>query len=199
MTEKSTDTKEKLKEISYDIFSTHDIESVSVDEICRRAGVTKGAFYHYFESKNDIPMSQYREIQKAFFDDYVKNVDRPTVERLHEVIMWYGRYCSDDNIHFFRNYFRSMNDHQQSRKIRRIEMMDRVLKELIRQGQSDGVFSKQADADFTAELIYRFITSLLFDWTVFKGDIDLKGELGAFWDQIIASIGTDIVPRTDIA
>ena len=47
-------TREKLLETAIELVWRSNYCSVGVNEICKRAGVTKGAFYHHFESKADL-------------------------------------------------------------------------------------------------------------------------------------------------
>lgn len=47
-------TREKLLETAIELVWQSNYCSVGVMEICKRAGVTKGAFYHHFESKADL-------------------------------------------------------------------------------------------------------------------------------------------------
>lgn len=47
-------TREKLLETAIALVWQSNYCSVGVEEICKRAGVTKGAFYHHFESKADL-------------------------------------------------------------------------------------------------------------------------------------------------
>ena len=50
----TNETKQLLLDISKDLFEHNNFDKVSIDEICNRAGVTKGSFYHHFDSKYDI-------------------------------------------------------------------------------------------------------------------------------------------------
>ena len=47
-------TRETLLETAVELVQRKSYDSVGVNEICSRAGVTKGAFYHHFESKADL-------------------------------------------------------------------------------------------------------------------------------------------------
>lgn len=47
-------TREKLLETAIELVWRSNYCSVGVMEICKRAGVTKGAFYHHFDSKADL-------------------------------------------------------------------------------------------------------------------------------------------------
>lgn len=48
---KPHDTKQKLLDTAIDLVWQSSYSNVGVNEICEKAGVTKGCFYHYFDSK----------------------------------------------------------------------------------------------------------------------------------------------------
>jgi AcrR family transcriptional regulator len=52
--EKSKETKNAILNAAIISFSTKNYEQTGVDEICDKAGITKGAFYHHFNSKQDL-------------------------------------------------------------------------------------------------------------------------------------------------
>jgi TetR/AcrR family transcriptional regulator, transcriptional repressor for nem operon len=49
-----TDARERLIEAVIELIWTGSYGSTSVDDICERAGVKKGSFYHFFESKTAL-------------------------------------------------------------------------------------------------------------------------------------------------
>ena len=49
----------------------------SVDEICRRAGTTKGAFFHHFENKQEVGLLAL----DRFADKIINALDRAPIER----------------------------------------------------------------------------------------------------------------------
>lgn len=48
------ETKSKLYEIAKNLFSEHDFDTVNVEDITDAAGITKGAFYVHFSSKDEL-------------------------------------------------------------------------------------------------------------------------------------------------
>lgn len=47
-------TKDKLMSAAQDLILEQGFAATTVDDICGKAGVTKGSFFHYFESKDDL-------------------------------------------------------------------------------------------------------------------------------------------------
>jgi TetR/AcrR family transcriptional repressor of nem operon len=52
-----SDARQRLLKTTTDLLLTHSYSSVSVDELCARAGVTKSSFYHFFSSKYDLALA----------------------------------------------------------------------------------------------------------------------------------------------
>lgn len=48
------DRKQKIKDTALEVFAAHGYESASISMIAKKAGVSKGLMYNYFESKEDL-------------------------------------------------------------------------------------------------------------------------------------------------
>lgn len=85
---KSRDAKEKLLTVAFDLIWTHSYGSVGVDEICKRAGVHKGSFYHYFPSKADLAVEAHDENwrERRPLLDQIFSAQVPPLER-------FARWC----------------------------------------------------------------------------------------------------------
>src|SRR5580692_10559777 len=57
--------RKKIVDSARRLFNQHGFESVSVDSIMANAGLTRGGFYSYFDSKSDL----YAEVMRCFFTD----------------------------------------------------------------------------------------------------------------------------------
>lgn len=54
MSKRPTTTKSRILQAARTLFSTHGYENTTIDDIITASGVTKGAFYHYFKSKESL-------------------------------------------------------------------------------------------------------------------------------------------------
>ena len=54
MQQRSEETQAKIIESAIKLFSTRGFNAASVDDICKDAGISKGAFYHHFKSKQEL-------------------------------------------------------------------------------------------------------------------------------------------------
>jgi TetR/AcrR family transcriptional repressor of nem operon len=62
---RTSDAKEKLLDVAFELIWDQSYGSVSVDHICERAKVNKGSFYYFFSSKSDLAVAAYEEHWKS--------------------------------------------------------------------------------------------------------------------------------------
>ncbi|HTB83171.1 MAG TPA: TetR/AcrR family transcriptional regulator [Candidatus Sulfotelmatobacter sp.] len=58
---RTSDAKEKLLSVAFDLIHQHSYGTVSVDQICSLAGVNKGSFYYFYKTKADLVVAAYEE------------------------------------------------------------------------------------------------------------------------------------------
>src|SRR5574342_123030 len=67
MQQRSEETRTKIMESAIKLFSNQGYNKASVDDICTEAGISKGAFYHHFESKQELFL--------ALLDGWLQTID----------------------------------------------------------------------------------------------------------------------------
>gem|GEM_PF-1766747 len=61
-------TREKILKVALDFFLNNTYRDVSINDIVRAVGITKGGLYHYFKSKDDL----FSEVVENFIDRYTQ-------------------------------------------------------------------------------------------------------------------------------
>ncbi|MCQ3937380.1 MAG: hypothetical protein DPW18_10075 [Chloroflexi bacterium] len=67
MQQRSEETRSRIMESAVKLFSSRGYNAASVDDICKDAGISKGAFYHHFESKQTLFL--------ALLDGWLQTID----------------------------------------------------------------------------------------------------------------------------
>lgn len=82
------ETRQKLIETAIDLIWQFSYGSVSVDDICKTAGVKKGSFYHFFPSKANLAVAAMEEyfLQKRAELDSVFSPAVPPLERFGNMV-----------------------------------------------------------------------------------------------------------------
>lgn len=74
----ASETKEHIVSTAFKLFLENGYESTSMAQLVQTSNVSKGAFYHYFSSKEEI----YDHIIEKYFLGYFKEVDWSALESL---------------------------------------------------------------------------------------------------------------------
>jgi AcrR family transcriptional regulator len=76
--EKGIKSKKKLLKAAQKCFAKYGFDATGVAKICKSAGLSKGAFYHHFSSKQDLfleMLDQWLKILDGYIDDVKKDSD----------------------------------------------------------------------------------------------------------------------------
>lgn len=74
---RTSDARERLLEAMMELIWVGSFGSTSVDQICERAEVKKGSFYHFFESKHALAMAAIEHGWETFKVNSTKRFQRP--------------------------------------------------------------------------------------------------------------------------
>lgn len=85
-------TRRKLVEAGVELIRVRGFHGTTVDDICQAAGVTKGGFFHYFESKEDVAETALATFDEARNEIYREAPFREVADPLERV---FGRLDFD--------------------------------------------------------------------------------------------------------
>ncbi|MBY9065956.1 TetR/AcrR family transcriptional regulator [Hyphomonas sp. WL0036] len=78
-------TRDNLMEAAFGLVRQKGLSATSVDEICAAAGVSKGAFFHHFKSKEELAAAaanHWTAVTEAFFETAPYHAPQDPLERL---------------------------------------------------------------------------------------------------------------------
>jgi AcrR family transcriptional regulator len=133
------------------LFAERGFDGTSVQEIVAAAQVTKGALYHYFDSKDDLLYEIYHSlISRQLADlDRVLAAGRAPREAVREIVGGLIQSTAehiDEAKVFTREMHRLDQEHMHAVRAARRRYHVRF-RGLVEQAQKDGVFAAQASAD----------------------------------------------------
>lgn len=174
-------TREKLLETAIQLIWRSNYTNVGVNEICQEAGVTKGSFYHYFETKADL----FYEASKHHWQGMKKDLDAlysPTftpLEHLENLIQFVINK-QDQTEHqdgnpvsgcpFFTAGGQAGSGEERVREASR-EMSERCVAynvALVRNLKAENVLNGDSDPQQLSRLIHHFIQGLLIYGRVYS-------------------------------
>lgn len=173
------------------LFADQGFEMTSVQQIVDAAGVTKGAMYHYFGSKDDLLYEIYARVLRVQTERMEREADssQPVDRRLRAVaadVVATTVANLDDAVVFFRSMHLLQPEKRAVVRSERRIYHERV-RRLIEEGQADGVFRRDQSAELVMNYFFGAVHHLC---TWFHHDGELTGEqVGEqFADLLLASL-----------
>jgi AcrR family transcriptional regulator len=84
----------QLVTLGIDLFAAHSYDDVSIDELARAAGVSKGLLYHYFPTKRDFYVATVQEAARQLLELTETSAEMPPLERLRAGLDAYLDYVN---------------------------------------------------------------------------------------------------------
>ena len=166
------DTKQKLLSTAIELIWENSYGSISVDDICQRAGVNKGSFYYAFKTKSDLAVAALEQTASAKRPvlDKIFSSQEPPLDRLNA-------YCDrvvSDQLEKYRSFGRvlgcpfasvgcelSTQDEAIRQKTEEIaEKVVRYLAGAIRDAVAEGSIRTEDPAQLARQAYY-YVTGLL--------------------------------------
>jgi len=169
--------RERLVESAFDLFLRQGFNRTSVSEIVAAANATKGAFYHYFSSKDDLLIDahvEYLGVQIAVLKQ-VRAGGAPLDEQLQEVIsrMVLGVYHYPAHVTLFVEERRSIDPVSAKRASGLRDEFQSLFTGIIVEGVESGAFRSDFDP-VTASLGLLGMLTWTFTWTTRRSEKEVR-------------------------
>lgn len=188
---------EAIKAAALELFVAHGYENTSVDQIVAAAGVTKGAMYHHFTSKNDLLFDIYDRLLTTQSAHLIAIASGPGTarERLRasavDVITTSLAARAEATV-FFRSRHLLQPASQEEFAARRREY-SRVFAALLAEGVAEG--SVRADLPPVAVEGYFFgAVHYLAEWYDERGPLSPDRVADIYADLLLSSVAPGVAP-----
>jgi AcrR family transcriptional regulator len=161
---------ERLVEVALRLFASRGFESTSVQDVVSAAGVTKGAMYHYFGSKDDLLAEIYARVLRLQMERLTSFVeqDAPVAERVFaaaaDVVVTTIEHLDSTTV-FFRSLHQLSADKADEVRRERRRYHD-LFRGMVLDGQRSGVFRDDIQADLVVDFFFGSVHHLPMWWKV---------------------------------
>ncbi|MCI1930875.1 MAG: TetR/AcrR family transcriptional regulator [Clostridia bacterium] len=190
------ETRRKIYQCADELFRQYGFEKVSVDSIVEKAGISKGAFYVHFPSKDSLMSAliaeyvnksdfNYRTFEKSFPDDTsVFHILIALVEKIADNIA--------DNVGY--NLIKIAYRIQIERKPGTDFLLDynrdiySLFRDLVNRGIQSGEFKTEIPVDVIADHFVMALRGLTYEWCIRYPDFDLKKQFREHFEILLSGI-----------
>ncbi|GAA3730273.1 TetR/AcrR family transcriptional regulator [Salinactinospora qingdaonensis] len=184
----------RLLSAATQLFAERGFERTSVQELVERAGVTKGAMYHYYASKDDLLFAIYERVLSMQTRRLHEFADGPGTlqERLRGAaadVVKTTLENLDDAAIFFRSLHMLSADRQASIRKERRRYHERF-RAMIEEGQSEGIFRTDIPPDIIVNQYFGAVHHLS-TWYHADGELSNADIGGYFAEMLMTSLRPD--------
>ncbi|WNF35840.1 TetR/AcrR family transcriptional regulator [Bacillaceae bacterium IKA-2] len=186
-------TKEKITEVALQLFEQKGYHAVTVDKIVKMSGTSKGTFYHYFKSKDELLYTIHDYFITYVLDKATEAYEQwetPT-ERINAIIksfvMMFDVYRPhvtvfyQESLYLAPEYFDNIKNKRDQYK----KMMFKVVEEGIEQGE----FRKEMPVPIASMAIFGMI-NWTYKWYKTNGQYSVQEIGNIYADFVLHSILT---------
>lgn len=186
---------ERTQKALYDAASTlmHDYgyDYLTVQNICKLAGVTTGAFYHHFHSKDDILCLFLNKGYEAFIENRNVCLPEDPLARLTELCVLYAAHNESNGVEFVSNYYstknKSLNTIGLSPEDMYVSSNYRARYDSLMAAREAGQIPVDTDCVSLNEDICSLTKGIIFDWCLSNGGFDLTSRIRRMVDRFMST------------
>ena len=185
--EKAIETRNRIYRAAIELLDRKGFEKITIVDISKKAGVSVGAFYHYFKSKNDILAEIFFKADEYFSTEVlpVLNVNTKSVpNKLIDYFDYYAKFNIASGVEMTQQLFNPKIKFF----IKKGRPMLTILQDLISEGQE----KKEIRTDATPEELARFLLILargiVFEWSLYDGRYDLRATMRKYVEVLVSTL-----------
>ncbi|MBS4189974.1 TetR/AcrR family transcriptional regulator [Bacillus sp. FJAT-49705] len=191
---KAQETKKRILDTALALFGEKGFDHVTVDEITAKSETSKGAFYVHFNSKYDIFLEKFKEIDE-FYADFMETLPKEMksygkISLLVKSQMVYLRDSLGKDL--LRTVYVSALIPNKSDYFSNMErQLYKLVYKIVEEGQIAGEIKEDRSPGELTMVITRCMRGTLYDWQLFDHfDLVLEGE--KFIQAILEGIQKEI-------
>lgn len=175
----AVETREKIYHTAYNLMKKTGFHKITIEDICKKADVSIGTFYHYFKSKDDILYEVYQRADNYFKDVLNKMKSSNSLDQIVEYFQYYARYSEQDSIGFTTHLYSIENKFF----LKKGRLMQSMLEDIIKQGQEKEEISKEKAPEEIVDLLFLIARGVIFDWGLKDGKYKLVEKMTELFEM----------------
>lgn len=194
--EQAGKTKNKIYESAEQLFGKYGFDDISVDAIVEKAGVSKGTFYVYFNSKDSLIASLIDEYVNRTDLDYISYLETfPTNTPASDILLsLIGRIADVITGTIGYDYMSTVYKVQITKTVNTEAVMSynrelyKMFSDTIGKGILQGEFKSDLSVDTLAKHFIMAIRGLTYEWCIRYPDFYLKEEAQKHFKILLTGI-----------
>ncbi|HEV7238559.1 MAG TPA: TetR/AcrR family transcriptional regulator [Thermoanaerobaculia bacterium] len=189
---RGTSKRERILRAAVDVFAEHGYFNAKVAQIAKAAGVADGTIYLYFDGKEDVLITIFREHTRSYLrtlEQAMANINRAedrlrTAVRHHLETLGRDRALAVVSQVELRHSLKFLSLFSQQ------EVADylNVIRKIVEHGQEEGAFRRNVHPQLAAKAIFGVLDEMVTSWMLSEKDYDLAAQSEQVADLILTGL-----------
>ncbi|HEX7708295.1 MAG TPA: TetR/AcrR family transcriptional regulator [Thermoanaerobaculia bacterium] len=189
---RGTSKRERILRAAIDVFAEHGYFNAKVAQIAKAAGVADGTIYLYFDGKEDILITIFREHTRNYLQSLERslaNINRAD-ERLRTAIHHHLEALGRDRALAVVSQVELRHSLKFMSLFSQEEVADylNVIRTIVEKGQEEGAFRRNVHPQLVAKAVFGVLDELVTSWILSEKDYDLAAQAEQVSDLILAGV-----------
>ena len=176
--EQAKQTEQAILQAAMDLSRKQSFDKVSIREICQQAGITTGAFYHHFRSKEDLLSRGFSPLDQHMEQALAGHEGDPPDQRLWLILSTYARFTEEQGWELVARYYqRRLDSPDDAASMDPTRYTLRAVRECLCQMEREGIPMPGCTPEWLADFLFRHFRGVVVDWILHRGEYPLLSRL----------------------
>ena len=181
---KSEMTKELVYNAAIELMEEKGYRGATVRDICKRANVSVGTFYCYYNTKSDVIREIYLSGDKFFLEAVAPELEgKSASDQLRMFIGHYAKLNVETGIDIVKVLYNPDNEW-----FCQMRPMQNVLERIIRHGQTSGELRSDWEPAQLVEHFFDLLRGICYNWCVCDGGFDLEDRMASLLHLVLIGV-----------
>jgi TetR/AcrR family fatty acid metabolism transcriptional regulator len=189
---RGTSKRDRILRAAVDVFATHGYFNAKVAQIAKAAGVADGTIYLYFDGKEDLLVTIFREYTRNYLhslEQHLANINRAD-ERLRVAVRHHLETLGRDRALAVVSQVELRHTLKFLSLFSQQEVADylNVIRKIVEQGQQEGTFRRNVHPQLVAKSVFGVLDEMVTSWILSEKDYDLPAQSAQVADLILTGL-----------
>ncbi len=178
-------TKKRLLYTAYELIREEGYPAFTIRRLCEKSGVSTGAFYHHYTSKEDLiaqGFASYDEKLTEFLDTYQ---EKDPIKAIRSIVLSLNQYIFDNGAPFAKELYISQLSIKDSYITRKDRSYVQAVLRFVGQAKDTGLIRSPMSAEEITDFLLRIGRGTILDWCLHDYSYDLMEQSAKDLDFVL--------------
>lgn len=171
---KAEQSKRSLMEATLRLAGANGYQNTSIRDICAEAGLSIGAFYYHYESKDDLLNESFLFFDRTIDAESENRYEQmPAVQAVKAVLIDQTAFTEKIGARLMREYYRALLQGEDIKAIAGGRLYYKTVKKFVEKCQREGFVKKDYSAAYISDFLIKSVRGCVVDWCLHDGEYNL--------------------------